>query len=291
MTSLLDSIYIKKDYYRPIYTNGSLVLGQEYDGKAVKKDFDPGFDPLQSFSGKITQVEIWNMILRSDEIQNLANCRVPTLKQQNLVVNWNVDDWKLNGYTTVEDIPLNEICQKDIISNQLIWPREIDFETFSHYCNSIDGIPPFILTNSQKNEVYKDIKEIFITVNKTFPKAFFDKSKNSGIKCFPSKTKSDVDFWLGMKWNKVKEKWYSPFRPFMDLSKFKLSLISEDAKCSYIYANTLFSSPCERKFPCGICKIPDDTLIYLKGFCEQGYDIFDQQYYIYGLKNNRPYFK
>ena len=45
------------------------------------------------------------------------------------------------------------------------------------------------------------------------------------------------------------------------------------------------------KFPCGICEIPEDKLIYLKGLCKDSYDIFDMKYHVYGLKNNRPYFK
>ena len=44
----LDSIDIKKSNYVPMYANGSLVLGQDYDGIATTEDFGEGFDPLQS---------------------------------------------------------------------------------------------------------------------------------------------------------------------------------------------------------------------------------------------------
>ena len=289
---IADSIYIKKDNYVPIYTNGSVVLGQDFDGKAISVDFDPGFDKLQSFSGQITQVEIWNATLSSEEIQNLANCVVSTTKSENRILTWIVDDWKINGQaTSFNDIPLKELCKESIVSNILIWPRAIDFETFSTYCNAIDGIPPLVLMNSQKEEVYKEVKSIYVAVNKTFPSGFLDKTRAVGIRCFISKTNSDADFWIGMKWNSVEEKWFSPSKPSMDFSKFELSVISEDSKCAYIYANVLYNSPCNRKFPCGICKVPQEKLIYLKGLCEQGYNIFDQKYFVHGLKNNRPYFK
>ena len=287
----LDSIDIKKSNYVPMYANGSLVLGQDYDGIATTEDFGEGFDPLQSYSGKVTQVEIWNTILSLEEIQNLANCVVSTTKSQNRVLTWNADDWKPNGQATFENIPLKDLCQKNIILNQLIWPRAIDFETFSTYCNSLDAIPPVVFKNSQKDEVYEEAKSIFIAVNKTFPSSFLDKSRGEGIRCFVSKTDSDIDFWLGMKWNQTKEEWYSPFKPSGDFSKFELDIISAEKKCAYIYGNTFYNSPCGRIYPCGICKVPEDTLIYLKGLCEEAYDIFDLQYYVYGLKNNRPYFR
>ena len=56
---IVDTLFVDKDKYFPVYTNGSLVLGQDYDGKATKENFDPGFDPLQSFSGKFSQIEIF----------------------------------------------------------------------------------------------------------------------------------------------------------------------------------------------------------------------------------------
>ena len=267
------------------------MLGQEYDGKADRKDFDPIFDPLQAFSGKISQVELWNVILSPAEIQKLANCDILSTNSQSRILTWKTEDWKLSGQTSISDIPLNDLCQKNIVSNQLIWPRNINFEKFSSYCNLINGIPPLIYKNSQKKEVYNEVKEIFISVNKTFPSAFLDKTRKEGIRCFVSKTNSEVYFWLGMKWNQIDGKWYSPFKPFEDLSKFDEEIKEDGFNCGYMFDNSFHNVPCQRIFPCGICNVPSDKLIYLKGLCKDGHGIFDMKYYVYGLKNNRPYFK
>ena len=286
----LELLHINKDNYLPTYTNGSIVLGQEYDGKADKEDFEPIFDPLQSFSGKISQVEIWNIILTPKEIQRLANCHVSTTKSQNRVLTWKPEEWKLSGKTTITDIPLTELCQTNIALNQMIWPNAITFEKLSSYCNLVEGIPPLLYMNSQTKEVYTRVKEIFLLVNKTNPDGFLDNTRRVGIRCFTSKTNSDLDFWLGIKWNEVERKWYSPFKPSEDFP-FKAKLHDVGFNCGYLYKNSFYNTPCERKFPCGICKVPHNKFIYLKGLCKYGYDIFDKKYYVYALKNNRPYFK
>ena len=269
------------------------MLGQEYDGKADKVEFVPGFNPLQSYSGKISQVEFWNTILTPLEVQKLANCDISTTKSQNRILTWKIDDWKLSGeQTTISDVPLTEFCQKNVALNQFIWPRKISFEKFSSYCNLIDGIPPLIYKDSQQTEVYNDIREVYLSINKTFPSSFLDKTRSEGIRCFSSKASSaSIDFWLGMKWDQNERKWYSPFKPLDDFSEFKQEIWQEGYNCGYISNDIFYNAPCVNTYPCGMCKFPQDKLVYLKGFCNSGYDIFDFQYYIYGVKNNRPYFK
>ena len=290
--SFVDTLYVNKDNYLPIYGNGSLVLGQEYDGLANKKDFEPVFDALQSFSGKISQVEMWNTILSPVEIQKLANCEISTTRSQNRILTWKTEDWKLSGQTTISDIPLKNLCQKNTISNQFIWPRKISFNKFSSYCNLMDGILPLVNRESQKKEVYNEFKRIFTAMNKTFPSAFLDKTRSVGIRCFTSKTNFEVDFWLGQKWDSIERKWYSPFfKPLEDFSEFKEKISAEGYNCGYLYANLFFTTPCNRIYPCGICEVPNDKLIYLKGLCKYAYDMFDFRFYVHGLKNNRPYFK
>ena len=269
------------------------MLGQDYDGIADKKDFAPGFDPLQSFSGKISQFEIWNTLLSHVEVQKLANCDISTTKSHNRILSWKTEEWKLSGQTTISDIPLKELCQKNTLSNQFIWPRAITFEKFSSYCNLLNGIPPLVYKNSHMKEVYNEVREVFVSMNETFPSGFLDKTRDGGIRCFVSKTSSaDLDFWLGIKWNHIERKWYSPFfKPFLDLMEFKEEPIKDTNNCAYFFGKKFVESQCQRKYPCGICKFPQAKLLYLKGLCEYGYDVFDFQYYVYGLQNVRPYFK
>ena len=225
----------------------------------------------------------------------MASCEISTTKSKNRILTWNIGDWKLSGHqTTISDVHVTELCQKNVALNQFIWPRPINFDKFSSYCNLIDGIPPLVYKDSLQIEVYNNIREVFFSLNKTFPSGFLDKTESDGIRCFASKASSaSIDFWLGMKWNENEGKWYSPFQPKADFSEFKQEIWQEGYNCGYMRDNMFYNVPCQNSYfePCGTCEFPKDKFIYLKGFCSYGYDIFDFQYYIYGVKNNRPYFK
>ena len=68
------TIVLTKEEYLPLHAGGSLILGQEQDGKLVGDDtFDPIFDPEQGLSGKLSQVELWNTVLNITEIKKLAS--------------------------------------------------------------------------------------------------------------------------------------------------------------------------------------------------------------------------
>ena len=50
--------------------------------------------------------------------------------------------------------------------------------------------------------------------------------------------------------------------------------------------------PCDATFPCGNCKLPKSKLLFLKGICANDIEtLYDNQYYVFGIKNDRPYFR
>ena len=62
--------------------------------------------------------------------------------------------------------------------------------------------------------------------------------------------------------------------------------------CSYLSGYNMSAWMCDIKYPCGMCKIPNKTLLYLKGLCKYDREsLYDVVYYIDGLINNRPHFK
>ena len=297
----LDSTILRKDEYRPLYSGGSFIVGQEQDGRYNNEEkFDPLLDPKQGFSGRITQVEIWNIVLTVVEIKKIANCITSTLRPQNRVVTWEHetilqsysqskigDAWFVNK-ANILSIPLENLCQKNIISNQFIWPRISTYVEFTNYCNTMNAIPPIIYQRDQWEKVHNDMLDVFNAVNETFPSAFRDNGRKSGIRCF-SKT-NDIDFWVGNERNPVNGDWKSEFDPTGDFSKFDVVVSSLSANCIYNFAGNPKPSNCHKKFPCGICKVSQNHMLYMKGICEKDLDLYDTEYYVYGVKNNRPYF-
>ena len=143
-----------KEDYHPLPAGGSFILGQEHDGRAILVDgfFDPVFDKKQGLSGLLTQVEFWNVALTASEIQKLAGCEISTVRPQNRVITWASSAWD-SKKTNFKNVPIEKLCQKNLIKDQLIWPRSIDVNTFDSYCNIVDGIYLFN-TILNKNYLY-----------------------------------------------------------------------------------------------------------------------------------------
>ena len=133
-----DSVNITKEDYVPLHAGGSMIIGQEHDGKP---GFDPKFDKQQGFSGLVTQVELWNIILSESEIISLAQCEIFSLKSQNRVVTWESEDdvWIARQVNFIE-VPIKNLCKPNLMIDNLVWPKAIDFQTFNSYCSTIDGM-------------------------------------------------------------------------------------------------------------------------------------------------------
>ena len=131
-----DSIIITKEDYVPLHAGGSMILGQEHDGKP---GFDPKFDKKQGFSGLVTQVELWNTILSKSEISKLAQCEILSLRSQNRVVTWESEGAWIANQANFMEVPMKKLCKPNLTLNNLVWPKAIDFHTLNSYCTTIDG--------------------------------------------------------------------------------------------------------------------------------------------------------
>ena len=98
-----------------------MVLGQEQDSV-----FGGLFDASQAFSGKLTQVEIWDIELPAEDIQNLANCNIETVKESNQLVSWISAKWEINNVTIVDE-ELGELCKSNPIMDQVVFIRLVDY--------------------------------------------------------------------------------------------------------------------------------------------------------------------
>ena len=100
---------------------GNLVLGQEQDSVLGGL-----FDASQAFSGKLAQVEIWDVELSETDIENLANCKIETVKESNRVVSWMSEKWEIHNVTIVET-SLENLCKPNPMMNQLVYLRLENF--------------------------------------------------------------------------------------------------------------------------------------------------------------------
>ena len=131
---------LPKKNFHPLYSGGALILGQEQDAKVEDGNFDPGkFDEDQSYSGHITQVEVWNVDLTAIEIYNLGNCFQSTVRPQHRVVTWDSNSWDYVNIDALEDYPLERLCMEDPLLRWMIWPERVDFNRLSNICDIVGG--------------------------------------------------------------------------------------------------------------------------------------------------------
>ncbi len=51
---------------------------------------------------------------------------------------------------------------------------------------------------------------------------------------------------------------------------------------------------CDVSFACGVCRLPPRLRLTMKGLCNEDStkeEKYDREYYIYGQKNGKPYFR
>jgi hypothetical protein len=127
-----DEVIMQKYEFRTLFNKGSLVLGQEQDGILT----GGYFNKQQAFSGKLAQVEMWNIELASSDIYLIANCSMESTAEANRVVTWGSDLWDPNNVDMVE-VELSHLCKTDPLLDKFIWPAVISYTHYrSNFFNS-----------------------------------------------------------------------------------------------------------------------------------------------------------
>ena len=251
------------------------MLGQEQDSLDITGG---GFDKSQSFSGKLTQVEIWNKELPIDEIEKMANCVIPSTMESDQVVSWFSEKWENHNISMI-DTPLEDLCKPDPILNQLVWPEKIEHHEFKDMCDILQGYLPMVLDN-ESNEPK--------TVHDMNFKVFDLILKEKWHRCFRGDGGS-IAFWLGIK-NLPSGNWANVYQLNQTVN-INIKKYTNNS-CLAIFGERVVPFSCDSPDICGICKLPQDMILYMKGICPTfAKRVYDIQYFIHGVKNDRPYFK
>ena len=97
------------------------MLGQEQD------DIGGYFDETQSWSGSVTQLEIWSTTTQNvspDNIEKLASCLIETLDIPERIVQWSENQWSAHGNVSIYQESLVNLCKPP---SQLNTVKEIGF--------------------------------------------------------------------------------------------------------------------------------------------------------------------
>ena len=96
---------LDKDQFKTVEGGGVLIIGQEQDS------IGGYFDDTQSWSGSVTQLEIWSKAISLDDIQKLASCEIETLDIPERIVQWTENQWTAFGNVSLKQESLGTFCQ------------------------------------------------------------------------------------------------------------------------------------------------------------------------------------
>ena len=276
---------------RPIRGGGTFILAQEQD--------DLGgvdlFDATQSYSGTISQVNIWSGLLSNITIDMFSNClNSGPSGQVGNVVAWKKESWEFFD-AEVEDATRQSLCEEprgleDIVFYQL---RSQSF--YLRTCSNIGGKLPVFDSQGSFEEHYKAARSRFNSVNKT--SLSFQASK-----CFFRG--EEARFWVGMKKDVAAGVWKNPYSGAeitFPGAWYGDEPSDSEHDCAHVWTTnpkdevikSWYSAKCSERSSCAICNIQENSRIHLKGLCEPDFleNVFDIRYFIFGSLNGQLHFQ
>ena len=140
------------------------MVGQEQDGQP----WGGFFDLDQGFTGKISQVELWDTALTSSEISLIADCKQASVRPNNRLVTWDSNAW-IAVKSEFEDEPLESFCTRNPIANTFFWPSKIPYIKMSTLCKINNARMPTVKSKSETRSSHDFYTKKFIALNETHP--------------------------------------------------------------------------------------------------------------------------
>ena len=195
-------ILSSETYNQPteLISNGSLIVGQNQDSL----DTSGFFDHRKAFSGQVTQVQMWSVVLNPTEIKDLADCKVQNTQETQEIVFWNnLQGWELSNVNTTE-VNLEKLCTRSVLLDRLIWLKHVSYDHIFEICNKVEGKLPIINSISDPQGLQNMTAEVLQMFQTT------GESKYYLDKCISQGSKERAIFWLAQ--NKInRTSWIDPY--------------------------------------------------------------------------------
>ena len=241
-----------------LINNGILIVGQNQDSL----DTSGFFDQRKAFSGKVSQVQMWNIALNNEEIKKLASCTVENVESNQLVVQWgnNLEGWESKNVNLTDFNDLSQLCTRSPLLDRLIWLKHVSYNQIFDICYKVDGKMP--LVNSDKD--HSKIQNLTSQVLEIF-KATEESQHYLGKCILQGSSQEKAIFWLAQNRQNVSS-WIDPYDNQTDLKEFDIDYI-EGENCAYVIGDNVKPSSCRTWYSCAECQFPAKKTLYLKGLC------------------------
>ncbi|XP_042894047.1 uncharacterized protein LOC122267911 [Penaeus japonicus] len=226
-----------------ILLNGSLVLGQESD------KVGGGFQALQSFSGIISDFNLYSRSLQETEIKDLAECsrQVP----EGDVVSWSSTEWQVEGPVIRVNLTQNDLCP----------PRRFRFTVF-----------PRRSKEKAARSLCRNLKSTLATPRSAEENAaLFEQAAHFTSVCQPPNHATGF-LWVGAK--RDGDQWVDTEGTGLNYTNFGDWSMGDYRCASYLlprYRGKWTDVPCGRYTFCAACEEPRPVALRIRGFCANDY--------------------
>ncbi|XP_059086853.1 uncharacterized protein LOC131883401 isoform X1 [Tigriopus californicus] len=276
---------VPKSSFVEIAQGATLLLGQKQDNSRKEYDVE------RSFSGRYADLSFWRGQLVSEEIKALANCK--SASNRGIIVDWDVSKYEFDSnHVSVETYKNNDQpCSKANLHGRALFNYGAPRDNFKFLCDKLDGQLPVFKTQEERTKKYQAIKGLFLNTFDNFTCLLTDQGVEQDQK--------EVFFWTGIEedTNRTGNLFidaYSQKPVDWDVNLFP-GPAAGDIKCTMVRGKEfLAKEKCDSELPCGYCEFHPKKKLLLKGLCigdlsENG--DFDTEYYVSGMKNERPHFR
>ncbi|XP_059081415.1 uncharacterized protein LOC131879190 [Tigriopus californicus] len=260
----------------PLRKGGTIALGQDQDWPG------DGFDEKQSFSGSLTEFNLWNYALSPINISTMASCNSP---EQGNVVQWfSLPQWNLSNVDlTLQDS--TKLCAMNPLQNMFVIEDKVSNIELKRSCDVLNGKIDVPMT---QNDL-----ETSLVFQSNLLEALRAEMGGKRSNCIIKNTLNL--FHLGQTMNSKRE-WINPYTQELVLNQSFLKNyepLDDRSMCIYSRGTYLETTLCSNRAACGYCKLQTNTILRLKGLCFTAIfreDDFDTRFFVYGSKNGKPYF-
>ncbi|XP_068226308.1 uncharacterized protein [Palaemon carinicauda] len=139
------------------FLNGHMVRQMFYNvGRPVKGDFAKignAKTKHESYSGDLSQVNVWDRVLPDDDILRIANCQTDP---QGNYISWDAG-WTLSNVTSY-DLSVSKFCQEDTSKLYFWFPRVLETEAL-YICEALGTHLPAVTSLRESQQLYDLLNE------------------------------------------------------------------------------------------------------------------------------------
>lgn len=237
----------------------SFILGQEPDS------FNGKFSVTQLLNGEVSELNLWDTLLRDDEVLALAHCK-SFLKGN--ILPWE-KMWIKNHGTLIKDEDLKTFCKED--ERLIVFPKRHPKNDARDICTSHGGQ---LITPNSREENEKMMR-------------LLHKHKDACMENNPANpSNTGKAAWLGL--TRQNYIWYSlnadGDQSILNFTNWWKNVFTnyKDTDCSFANTNGEWNyeahASCVNLQLCTICKIVGTPVFTINGFCQNS--LFDFNYYL-----------